>query len=96
MSMNNAPDQGIPDGYTLVYRPTGRYAHFADTGDAGGYCEVYCRLGGTGWLGTGSQEQYERAASLPKCPACLRATGREAEAVSRMARLRGVMRRSRG
>ncbi len=29
----------------------------------------------TGWLGTGSQVEYERAANLPRCRRCVRLTG---------------------
>jgi hypothetical protein len=28
------------------------------------------------WFGTGSQEEYDKAASLPKCKKCLRLLGR--------------------
>jgi hypothetical protein len=54
-----------------VYIPTGKVAHFTDQGTV-----TYCRLWvPEGLWGTGSQEEYERAASLPICKKCQRKGG---------------------
>ena len=66
-----------PAEHTRVYRKRGKYAHLVPTGSLpSGYTIVMCRLGGTGWLGTGSQQEYERAASLPVCGQCMKAVAR--------------------
>lgn len=73
--MNESADQVIPR--TRVYRPKGAYAHLVPEGqDPSGYLIVMCRLGGKGWLGTGSQAEYEHAASLPVCGGCERQAAR--------------------
>ena len=66
------------EGFSLVYYKSGRMAHLALTG----MVNVRRRepiFGGSlcnrvpWWkepLGTGSQDEYERARALPLCPAC--------------------------
>lgn len=74
MHMNNSSDQAIPEGHARVYGKTGRFAHLVPLGEEpSGYVIVMCRLGGRQWLGTGSQDEYDRAASLPVCGQCLKA-----------------------
>jgi hypothetical protein len=63
------------DEHTRVYAPRGRIAHLLRPGGqpAAGrplaLCLLYPRLH-TSWLGTGSQEEYDKAASLPLCGKC--------------------------
>lgn len=63
------------DDCTRVYRPTGRTTHHllppGDTASSGveTLCGIRNSLGRT-WLGTGGQEEYEKAASLPVCKRC--------------------------
>lgn len=57
-----------------VYLPTGKFAHLLPPGDLpSGDSPALCyrrplRL--ATWAGTGSQGEYERAASLPLCSWC--------------------------
>lgn len=58
-----------------VYMPTGKMAHLLPPGDSPtfGYAFSLCRMQPrlfTSWLGTGSQSEYEKAASLPLCGRC--------------------------
>jgi hypothetical protein len=56
-----------PPAYTRVYRFRGREAHLREAAcrTAARYRRDY-----DGWLGTGSQAEYEHAAALPLCAAC--------------------------
>lgn len=50
-----------------VYTKNGKVAHSVVEGRAYGFC-IVCRLEPKGdWYGTGSQEEYEKAESLPYC-----------------------------
>lgn len=53
------------------YLVTGKVAHALRPPIAGA---AACGVDGwsTEWLGTGSQDEYERAATLPRCLRCLR------------------------
>ena len=58
-----------------VYTPRGRMAHLLRPGDqpsagrAPALCLRYPRPGAS-WLGTGSQDEYDKAAALPLCGKC--------------------------
>lgn len=57
------------------YLPDGRVVHALDKpGDNTAWCGRWI-LPASQWLGTGSQREYEEAASLPKCGSCLRILG---------------------
>lgn len=65
--------------YTRVYGRNGRYAHLLtlngsvdiDSAMCGRILWTCVREGEwKPWLGTGSQAEYEKAASLPLCPRC--------------------------
>lgn len=62
------------NGYSRVYRRTGRLAHLVEDMAGANYHLSLCRMwpppGGGGWRGTGNQVEYERAAALPLCPTC--------------------------
>lgn len=66
--------------YQWRYVPTGEELHALRTADnlCGHSSVAECgRAQWTcwAWHGTGSQNEYERAASLPKCPRCLAVIG---------------------
>ena len=70
---DSTPVRGTPLEWTRVYRSGGRHAHLRE--ESGGLiaCSVWrFREGGweAGWLGTGSQDEYEHAAGLPLCLGC--------------------------
>jgi hypothetical protein len=55
-----------PPAYTRIYRFRGREAHLREA-----TCRTALRFRDyDGWLGTGSQAEYEHAAALPLCAAC--------------------------
>lgn len=55
-----------------VYLPKRKVAHLTDQGTIS-----YCRIWSPGgFWGTGSQEEYERAESLPLCKTCAKKDGR--------------------
>ena len=56
---------------TLIYSRHGTVAHVKDFG---GLNNPMCplRLFWYEWLGTGSQDEYDKAASLPLCKRCAR------------------------
>lgn len=57
------------------YLRYGKYLHLVDDAEST-HCPAACGLPPSwfreGWLGTGNQEEYERAATLPRCRRCLR------------------------
>ena len=56
--------------YTRVYTPHGQVAHLRRPF---GYSSILCPVVPAWpgeWLGTGSQREYEKAASLPLCAVC--------------------------
>jgi hypothetical protein len=55
--------------YTRMYVKRGRVSHAVDTlfGNGGAVCGVYPWMG---WYGTGSQDEYDKAASMPRCQRC--------------------------
>jgi len=66
---------------TRVYALHGKMAHLLAPWESPnlGYAFTLCRRQPrlfTAWLGTGSQAEYERAASLPACEQCLRAAAK--------------------
>jgi hypothetical protein len=70
-----ATPANLPRGYERRYTSIGRVAHAVDIDGphpayAGARCHLDAPLGG--WLGTGSQAEYERAAALPLCRLCRR------------------------
>lgn len=57
------------------YLRRGKHLHLVLSGTST-HCGAACGAmpswaPGEGWLGTGNQEEYERAATLPKCKRCL-------------------------
>jgi hypothetical protein len=56
--------------YMLRYVPKGTRAHLLPNGmsNSKAVCGLYPWT--TGWWGTGSQEEYDRAANLPLCQRC--------------------------
>lgn len=69
------------DQCTRVYSPTGTRAHLLRPGDSPnmGYPFALCNFQPSlfsVWLGTGSQGEHERAASLPLCRYCERHVAR--------------------
>lgn len=70
-------DPRITNGASLVYLPSGKTAHLAQHAEEGDtYCQVIHRRshapdGSTPYLlGTGSQDEWEHARSLPLCTEC--------------------------
>lgn len=59
-----------PPAYTRVYRLRGREAHLRELTAFTGCGGRAAFPGWDGWLGTGSQEEYEHAAGLPLCGKC--------------------------
>lgn len=60
-------DANREHGTKRVYVKGGKVAHSIVEGGEYGFC-VVCRLNPVGpWLGTGSQEEYDKAAKLPNC-----------------------------
>ena len=76
------PVSGYAEQCTRVYTPWGRVAHlrapFGTIRDGNTLCPVTPKWPGE-WLGTGGHAEYEYAASLPACKACLDAAGGEDE-----------------
>lgn len=71
---DSTPPRGTELTWTRVYRKGGRMAHLRKEDGSG---DIACggplsRQDGRDdyWLGTGSQAEYEHAASLPLHPAC--------------------------
>ena len=59
---------------TRVYTPEGKFAHLTTQGTV-----TLCGLWyPEGLWGTGSQEEYEKAAALPVCKPCRRKNGGQA------------------
>jgi hypothetical protein len=61
-------EQPIPTG-SLIYTPAGRKSHYKAALTEGAMCPDLANWPGP-WMGTGSSEERERAASLPLCPRC--------------------------
>ena len=59
--------------------PKGRVRHKMAGGCAPWSGWTLCGLGGYQWFGTGSQDEYERLASLPTCLSCVRIGGLQRE-----------------
>lgn len=60
-------DEGRGYATKRVYVKGGKVAHSIPEGGEYSFC-VVCRLEPKGdWLGTGNQEEYEKAESLPYC-----------------------------
>ena len=56
---------------TRVYAQYGRMAHLVYPEHPAQFGQALCRrFPRTAWLGTGSQEEYERAARMRLCPRC--------------------------
>jgi hypothetical protein len=71
-AIDKASREEVRTGVSWRYLDTGAVTHAIGPGamrDA-----AACGLGGwpSEWLGTGNQQEYERAATLPKCRLCLR------------------------
>lgn len=64
-----------PPPSTRVYRKRGRKAHFLERVIFTG-CQRPEEDESVIWLGTGSQDEYERAARLPMCVRCFRSANR--------------------
>lgn len=60
-------DVKLADGDSLVYSPSGHVAHILSQNYA--LCE-YVPMWPNQWMGTGSQEEYEKAARLRLCRKC--------------------------
>lgn len=76
--MSAEPSRPYADDCAKVYTPSGRVAHlrppdYSITGAKPVLCPQSLPWGG--WLGTGSQAEYDRAAALPACKACIRVAG---------------------
>ncbi|HYJ33800.1 MAG TPA: hypothetical protein VE326_11325 [Candidatus Binatia bacterium] len=64
-------------GWHWRYLETGMIAHALAAGAHGGLnrvaaCGMFPRGYWSEWLGGGSQREYERAATMPKCRRCMR------------------------
>lgn len=69
--MGSAP----PPAFEWLYLKRGRVAHALSTFNgtrSSSECGVYAW---SGWYGTGTQDEYDRAAALPKCQHCVKAIG---------------------
>lgn len=64
--------RATPPAYTRVYRRRSREAHLREAVTFTGCGGPRAFRDWNGWLGTGSQEEYERAAALPLCGTCFR------------------------
>lgn len=65
--------------YEWRYLPRGTVVHAIHRLGGGIAATALCGTGpwcASEWLGTGRQDEYERAATLPACRNCLRAAGR--------------------
>lgn len=72
------------DECTRVYTRRGNVAHLLSPASTMINGVVLCPAGpqdwgGIGWLGTGSQREYERAVLLPTCKRCARVAAAEDE-----------------
>jgi hypothetical protein len=60
--------------FDRFYLPHGQVAHaISNIGPRSLYTSAACRTGpgfGSFWLGTGTQDEYEKAATLPRCRRC--------------------------
>jgi protein-tyrosine phosphatase len=68
-----ATRKSYADECTRVYTPAGRRAHLLPVTSVLPRGSVLCRVDPPwdhGWLGTGSQEEHDRAAALPVCTSC--------------------------
>ncbi len=65
------------DWYEWRYLLNGKVAHALEPGHvrsgSTAKCGIFPFL--SDWLGTGNQNEYERAAELPRCISCLRKIG---------------------
>lgn len=66
---SSPPRGGGPLHWTRVYLPYGRTAHLLEVGSG---CPVVCSHYNREFLGTGSQEEYDRAAAKRLCMSCFR------------------------
>ena len=66
-----------PEGYERRYLRRGKVAHLIRSGmDGISVCNIWAGYTATSdFWGSGSQEEYEKADSLPLCKSCLRAIG---------------------
>lgn len=67
----NAP----PPAFEWLYLKNGKVAHALSTFTGSRFsaeCGVYTFAG---WHGTGSQDEYDRAAELPQCQRCVKVIG---------------------
>lgn len=60
------------DGCTRAYARHGTMAHLLEPGDQASAGSVALCGSHAPWLGTGSQDEYEKAAALPLCGRCAR------------------------
>lgn len=58
----------VPPEYNRVYTQYGKAAHYTEQGTVT-LCRIW-DLDTTGFLGTGSQLEYEHASALPLCKTC--------------------------
>jgi hypothetical protein len=71
-------DPRVPDGLSLVYLPHGKVAHMSTHDMLDTSCNAvllsedrYGLISGTPWLlGTGNQDEWEKARLLPLCKRC--------------------------
>jgi hypothetical protein len=71
-SCNSAPPRpGGPLAWTRVYLPRGHKAHLKEVLS----CPVNQDHGDEDFIGTGSQDEYDRAARMPLCLWCWRVQG---------------------
>lgn len=54
------------------YMPDGKVLHALGHNAHGHASEAKCGVWSPAWYGTGSQDEYERAATSPPCKRCLR------------------------
>lgn len=64
-------ERAIPAGARIFtsWSPKVKYAHVWSAINPGAVCETFSTREEP-WLGTGSDEERKRAASLPSCPGC--------------------------
>lgn len=67
--------EGLPPAHEWLYLKNGTVAHAHST-FTGTRFVAECGAGAWAfWYGTGSQDEYEKAAALPKCKRCLPKVG---------------------
>lgn len=81
-ALRGAVDRALAEadrtGWHWRYLPNGKRAHVLRLNSMSGGLDVVaaCGIGAwpSDWLGTGSQTEYEQAATLPRCRRCIRRT----------------------